>query len=205
LVDFTYFLTDFVKFDLQYTLWFCTKIQINAIKFTPVLFSLFLYSCALIFKTYFKVYIIWEGHKIWRNLHQLFVVCTASQIIGGDFVKICGLLRIYELYSCYIWNVLIFPYDFSKFDYLALKLFLNSGFFLLLRVYLWTDIKNSPIISAWDSSYKFCKVLKMSPWTCDNQVIHIHYIHVVIYIVNYTLYIVNEFACNNYDNFTHQR
>ena len=33
-----------------------------------------------------------------RNLHQLFVLCTASQIIGGDFAKFCGLLRIYELY-----------------------------------------------------------------------------------------------------------
>ena len=34
-----------------------------------------------------------------RNLHQLFVLCTASQIIGGDFAKFCGLLRIYELYK----------------------------------------------------------------------------------------------------------
>ena len=34
-----------------------------------------------------------------RNLHQLFVLCTASQISGGDFAKFCGLLRIYELYK----------------------------------------------------------------------------------------------------------
>ena len=45
-----------------------------------------------------KVHIFWEGHKNLRNLHQLFVLCTASQIIGGDFAKFCGLLRIYELY-----------------------------------------------------------------------------------------------------------
>ena len=32
-----------------------------------------------------------------RNLHQLFVLCTDSQIIGGDFAKFCGLLRVYEL------------------------------------------------------------------------------------------------------------
>ena len=25
-----------------------------------------------------------------RNLHQLFALCTASQIIGGDFTKFCG-------------------------------------------------------------------------------------------------------------------
>ena len=58
---------------------------------------------------YFKVYLFWEGHKIWRNLHQLFVQFTASQIIGGDFAKFCGLLRIYELY-----------YDFIEKDFMIL-------------------------------------------------------------------------------------
>ena len=33
-----------------------------------------------------------------RYLHQLFALCTASQIIGGDFAKFCGLLRLNELY-----------------------------------------------------------------------------------------------------------
>ena len=33
-----------------------------------------------------KVDIFWEGHKILRNLHQLFVLCTASQMIGEDFM-----------------------------------------------------------------------------------------------------------------------
>ena len=46
----------------------------------------------------YKVHILWEGHKILRNLHQLFVLCTATQMIGGDFVKFCGLLRKCELY-----------------------------------------------------------------------------------------------------------
>ena len=44
-----------------------------------------------------KVHIFRESLKILQNLHQLFVLCTASQIIGGDFAKFCGLLRIYEL------------------------------------------------------------------------------------------------------------
>ena len=44
-----------------------------------------------------KVYIFWEGPTILQNLRQLFVLCTASQIIGGDFAKFCGLHRIYEL------------------------------------------------------------------------------------------------------------
>ena len=47
----------------------------------------------------FKVHIFWEGHKILRNLHQLFVLCTASQIIGGEFAKFCGFLSIHELYE----------------------------------------------------------------------------------------------------------
>jgi hypothetical protein len=44
-----------------------------------------------------KVHIFREGHKILRNLHQLFDWQYIRQRIGGDFEKICGLLRIYEL------------------------------------------------------------------------------------------------------------
>ena len=49
------------------------------------------------FEKVYKVHIFWEGHKILQNFHQLFVLCIVSQIIGGDFSKFCGLLRIYEL------------------------------------------------------------------------------------------------------------
>ena len=45
-----------------------------------------------------KVHIFWEGHKILRNLHQLFDWQNIGQIIGGDFAKFCGVLRIYEHY-----------------------------------------------------------------------------------------------------------
>ena len=38
-----------------------------------------------------------EGHKILRNLHCRFVLCSNGQIYCGDFAKYCGLLRIYEL------------------------------------------------------------------------------------------------------------
>ena len=31
-----------------------------------------------------KVHIFWEGHKILRNLHQLLVLCSASQIIDVE-------------------------------------------------------------------------------------------------------------------------
>ena len=44
-----------------------------------------------------KVHIFWEGHKILRNLHQLFVLGTTIQTIGGDFGNFGGILRIYEL------------------------------------------------------------------------------------------------------------
>ena len=33
-----------------------------------------------------------------RNLHQIFDWQYIGQIIGGDFAKYCGLLRIYQLY-----------------------------------------------------------------------------------------------------------
>ena len=44
-----------------------------------------------------EAHLFWEGHKILRNLHQLFDWQYIWQIIGGDFAKFCGLLRIYEL------------------------------------------------------------------------------------------------------------
>ena len=46
--------------------------------------------------TYTKVHMFWEGHKILRNLHLRFVLCSASQIYSGDFSKFCGLLSIYK-------------------------------------------------------------------------------------------------------------
>ena len=46
----------------------------------------------------FKVHIFWDDHKILRNLQQLFDWQYTGQIIGRDFAKFCGLLRIYELY-----------------------------------------------------------------------------------------------------------
>ena len=44
-----------------------------------------------------KVHIFWEGHKILRNLHLRFDGYYLGQVYGGNFGKICGLLRIYEL------------------------------------------------------------------------------------------------------------
>ena len=47
---------------------------------------------------FFKVHIFWEGHKILQNFHRRFDHYFIGQIYGGDFAKICGLLRLYELY-----------------------------------------------------------------------------------------------------------
>ena len=55
-----------------------------------------------------KVHIFWEGHKILRNLHPRFVLCSASQIYSGDFVKFCGRLRIHELYLHSTHHLLLF-------------------------------------------------------------------------------------------------
>jgi hypothetical protein len=45
-----------------------------------------------------KVHICWESPKILRDLHLTFVLCSASQKLGENLAKFCGLLRIYELY-----------------------------------------------------------------------------------------------------------
>ena len=46
---------------------------------------------------FFKVHIFWEGHKILQNIHPRFDRYYIGQI--EDFAKLCGLLRIYELYN----------------------------------------------------------------------------------------------------------
>ena len=46
----------------------------------------------------FKVHIFWEGHKTLQNLHFTFDWNYIEQIYGGDFAKLCGLLRIHEIY-----------------------------------------------------------------------------------------------------------
>ena len=47
---------------------------------------------------WFKVHIFWKGHKILWNLHHRFDCYNIGQIYCGDFTKISGLLRMYELY-----------------------------------------------------------------------------------------------------------
>ena len=46
-----------------------------------------------------KIHLLWEGHKIFQNLHHRFDSYYIGQIYSGDFPKFCGLLRIYELYK----------------------------------------------------------------------------------------------------------
>ena len=41
-----------------------------------------------------KVHIFWEGHKILRNLHHRFVLCSNGQIYGGDFAKFVAFLKL---------------------------------------------------------------------------------------------------------------
>ena len=54
----------------------------------------------------FKVLIVWEAHKMLRNLHRRFDWHYIGQIYGGDFAKFYGLLRIYELYliNFFFWH-----------------------------------------------------------------------------------------------------
>ena len=47
----------------------------------------------------FSKFLAMRNKLFLRNLHRRFVLCSNSQIYGGDFAKFCGLLRIYELYT----------------------------------------------------------------------------------------------------------
>ena len=63
-----------------------------------------------------KVHTFWEGHKVLQNLHRRFVLSSNGQMYGGDFIKYCGLLRIYELTKVKIslentYINLVFPAD----------------------------------------------------------------------------------------------
>ena len=56
--------------------WWCSSSLVHWIK--PNLFNLVRYFFATIFLLV-KVHIFWEGHKILRNLHLTFVLCSVSQ------------------------------------------------------------------------------------------------------------------------------
>ena len=102
-----YFYVGF-KISMNYTLLlFLDLITIQVPNFFPTcmefqarLNTFISYVCIFFFLYICKVHIFWEGHKILRNLHQLFDwQYIVGQIIGGDFAKFCGLLRMYEFYQ----------------------------------------------------------------------------------------------------------
>ena len=84
----------------------------------------------------FKVHIFWEGHKILRNLHLSFVLCSASQRWGEDFAKFSGLLRIYELYKNRIEKYYTFGNWMAR-----MKLFKIQIFAFLILTWIMVDLK----------------------------------------------------------------
>ena len=71
-----------------------------------------------------------EGRKILRYLHRRFDWHYIGQIYGGYFAKICGLLRVYELYLSVQFSRTLF----SK----VVPHFLSANLLILIR-----DIKTS--------------------------------------------------------------
>ena len=57
-------------------------------------FPIFIGCCGISNFNVIKVHIFWEGHKICK----IYTVGLTVTTYSGDFAKICGLLRIYELY-----------------------------------------------------------------------------------------------------------
>ena len=62
-----------------------------------------------------------------RSLHRRFILCSNSQIYGGDFAKFCGLLRKYELYvekqdkQTRIWQQALFSPWAQRYTYRVLQ------------------------------------------------------------------------------------
>ena len=79
---------------ISFLYWICWRF----LKWDHTVFVSFKIECLSKMACMYVKFIYSEKAKNLRNLHQLFLLCTASQIIGGDFAKFYGLLRIYELY-----------------------------------------------------------------------------------------------------------
>ena len=81
------------KFVLNLSIFWIDQIKLNSNKSCAKIQDSWFWTCLLDFiLEIIKVHIFWEGHKVLRNLPRFF-----WQIYGGDFTKISGLLRVYEL------------------------------------------------------------------------------------------------------------
>ena len=72
-------LSNHLLFQILYQSGQCTALHSDAK--CPFIFRLGVWQAPV------KVHIFWKGHKILRNLHQLFFLCTASQKIGVRPIK----------------------------------------------------------------------------------------------------------------------
>ena len=108
-------------------------------KFNPILWNLYeIYST--------KVHMFWEGLKFLRNIHCRILLCSNGQIYGGGFAKFCGLLRIYELYYLYCFDI----------DYGLNHIFLGIKLFVL------QDRKLKFSTSGWKKKMKLHKISTQS-------------------------------------------
>ena len=58
----------------------------------------------------FKVWIFWEGHKIWKNLPlKIRLYWDRVKFSVEDFFKFCGLLKISELYCSVLISYVMYP------------------------------------------------------------------------------------------------
>ena len=125
-----------------------------------------------------KVHIIWEGHKILRNLHRRFVLCSNGQICDEDFAKFCGLLRIYELYIDISRNMILFWIIFQVYISIYVsQLSIQIFFFQILDYFVELGSKCvSDINCTFTNLFVFVgKVVmpssdsKKSKWNCIDQ------------------------------------
>ena len=119
-----------------------------------------------------------------RNRHQLFVLCTASQIIGGDFANFCGLFRIY------VWTLTVGQNNFCNkiliiYFFAGTKYFFDVGILLsemgvckLSRVdMLPAALRQNSVKLQWlnpilpsDSEYRNLRMVACDTTICDFEV-----------------------------------
>ena len=98
----------------------------------------------------YKVQILWEGHKIWKNFPPFFKNNLVTSKQSGRFFFKCGLLRISELYQSMIMiynftchnikpNILYIKKTLSYFKYTTLPLFFNSLDYLLSIILTYSE------------------------------------------------------------------
>ena len=109
-----------------------------------------------------------------RNLHHRFDRYYIGQVYGGDFSKICGLLRIYELY----WFLYLFVH-ILRFIYPSTTLLILDVFYMVLFSQIAKNFKENIFISNPSPTFVYKRVSRalrydrVLHWSKNNRTSHL--------------------------------